>query len=144
MSIESHPSFAIVKQDVVDDLDPGFSPLDGDADKAFVVAKPFQGEEEFIGNDRIAVVPWTYVCVHTGDFRDSLCLFPTGRTLEIKGVTLVDHRGEDPLLHRHVDWGGVIVQLGLEVSGRIMVNEEEYANGREILRASSSAAHDGE
>ena len=134
MSIESHPSFAIVKEDVVEGLKPGFSALDGDADKAFVVAEHFRGEEEFIGNDRIAVVPWMYVCVHTGDF---LCLFPTGRTLAIKGVTLVDHRGEDPLLHRHVDWGGVIVQLGLEVSGRIMVNEEEYAYGREILRAGS-------
>jgi len=128
VSIESHPSFAIVKQDVVGGLEKAFSPRDDDADSAFVVAEHFGEEKEFIGNDRIAVVPWTYFAVHTGDFQ---CLFRTGRDILIKGVTLVDHRGEgDPLLHRHVDWAGVMTQLGLVVSGRVLVNEEEYEYGR--------------
>ena len=130
MSIESHPSFAIVKRDVIDGLRDGFTAREENEDEAFVVAKDFDDEKEFIGNEGIAVVPWTYYCVHTGDF---LCLFPTGRNIVINGVTLVDRRGDDTLLHRHVDWAGLISQLGLEVSARVTVDEEEYAYGRAIV-----------
>lgn len=47
-----------------------------------------------------------------------------GAEVEVHGVTLVEDRGEDePLFHRFVDWVGVYDQLGLAVSGRLVVSE---------------------
>ena len=126
MTIESHPSFATVKDDAVQGLQPGFTPRDGDADKWFRVSEHFV-EAEVIGNDEVTTVPWTYQAVHTGDFQ---CLFRTGRLVIIRGVTVVDNRG-DPVLHRYVDWLGLCTQLGLEVSWRPAVTEAEYAYGRD-------------
>jgi hypothetical protein len=124
--IQSHQSFAVVMHDVVTGLGDSFTPRFGDAAESFRVAERFE-EADVIGNDQIAAVPWTYFAVHSGDF---LCLFPTNREVTIQGMTFVDNRKDDPVLHRYVDWTGVIVQLGLEVSWRIPVTEEEYAFGR--------------
>lgn len=127
MAINAHPSFTDVTHDVVDGLKDTFTQRDEDTADSFRVNVRFEEEEEFIGDNRIVAVPWTYYCRHTGDFHG---LFRTGRELQIEGVTLVDYRTGVTLLHRYVDWAGVIVQLGLEVSGRIPVTEEEYEFGR--------------
>jgi len=130
VTIESHPSFAVVRDDVIAGLGGGFSPRwEDDPDRdSFVVSKHFK-EEEVIGNDTVVAVPWTYYAVHTGDFE---CLFRTGRPLTIEGMTFVDTRADEVMLHRYVDWMGVVTQLGLEVSWRIPVTEEEYRYGREF------------
>ena len=131
MSIRSHPSFDEVMKDVVEGLRASFSPRDADESESFRVSHHFDDDDgDAIGNDRVLAVPWSYNCVHTGDFQ---CLFPTGREIQIDGVTLADYREGDLMLHRYVDWGGVIVQLGLEVSGRIAVTEDEYAFGRALI-----------
>jgi hypothetical protein len=130
-SIDSDESFAIVSDDVTAGLRDIFEP---NGSNAVTVAKAFS-DTEVISNKEIFAVPWSYRCRHTGDFHG---VFPTGRYLEIQGVTFVDHRGGDTLLHRYVDWGGVVGQLGISVSGRIPVTEEEYQFGRERLGISSS------
>lgn len=127
MPINAHPSFATVTSDVVDGLKDTFTKRDENTADSFRVNVRFEEEADFIGGDRIVAVPWTYYCRHTGDFHG---LFRTGRELTIEGVTLVDYRDGQTLLHRYVDWAGVIAQLGLEVSGRIPVTEEEYEFGR--------------
>jgi hypothetical protein len=127
VSIKAHPSFATVTTDVVDGLKETFTQRDDDTSESFRVNVRFEEEVDVIGTDRIVAVPWTYSCRHTGDFHG---LFRTGRELTIEGVTLVDYRSGELLLHRFVDWAGVIAQLGLEVSGRIPVTEDEYEFGR--------------
>jgi hypothetical protein len=129
MPIESDPSFDTVKKDVVAGFGPGFSPRqsDDDDDEPFRVNERFKGVAT-ISNEQVVAVPWTYLAKHTGDFH---CLFATGRDVQIEGMTLVDSREGSPVLHRYVDWMGLAAQLGLEVSWRIAVTEEEYAFGRD-------------
>lgn len=126
--MDSDESFAIVQKDIIAGLGEVFAAdNDGDDSDAVRVADRFR-DEEVITNEAVAAVPWVYRCRHTGDFNG---LFRTGRSLEIKGVTFVDRRGGQLLLHRYVDWEGVIAQLGLSVSWRVPVTEDEYKAGRE-------------
>jgi predicted ester cyclase len=125
--IASHPAFKMVMDDVVAGLAGTFSPREEDDIEPFRVAERFK-EADVISNASVVAVPWSFSCRHTGDFHG---LFRTGRDLQIEGMTLVDSRGGAPMLHRYVDWLGVIAQLGLEVSGRIPVTEAEYEFGRE-------------
>jgi hypothetical protein len=132
VTIESHPSFAVVMDDVITGLGGGFSPRWDPADRdSFVVSKHFK-EEDVIGSESVVAVPWTYYAAHTGDFE---CLFRTGREVTIEGMTFVDTRRDETVLHRYVDWIGVVTQLGLEVSWRIPVTEDEYAYGRDDATA---------
>jgi hypothetical protein len=129
--MDSDESFAIVQKDIIAGLGGVFTADneedDDDDMNAVRVADRFR-DEEVITNELVAAVPWVYRCRHTGDFNG---LFPTGRSLEVKGVTFVDRREGQLLLHRYVDWEGVIAQLGLSVSWRVPVTEDEYKAGRE-------------
>jgi len=73
----------------------------------------------------VVAVPWVYRCVHTGDFQN---LVPTYREIEMHGVTFVNYSQDEnnPVFHRYVDWLGVVNQLGLEVSWRVPIEEEQY------------------
>jgi hypothetical protein len=128
--IEDDESFDLVRKDVQSSFGAVFGARDDiDEDEVFTVVEPFRGEEA-VRTANVASVPWTFRCRHTGDFNG---IFPTGRNLDIQGVTLVDFRGGEPLLSRYIDWAGVIAQLGLTVSARVPVTEEEYQFGRERL-----------
>jgi hypothetical protein len=124
--IDSDESFSVVDDDITNGLGDIFEPI---SSRAVSVAQAFR-DTETITNTEITAVPWTYQCRHVGDFNG---IFPTGRNLEIQGVTFVDNRGGRTLLHRYVDWAGVFTQLGMAVSARVSVTEEEYAFGRDRL-----------
>jgi hypothetical protein len=124
--IDSDESFSVVDDDITNGLGDIFEPI---SPRAVSVAQAFR-DTETITNKEITAVPWTYQCRHVGDFNG---VFPTGRNLEIQGVTFVDNRGGRTLLHRYVDWAGVFTQLGMAVSPRVSVTEEEYAFGRDRL-----------
>ncbi len=117
MPIEHHDSFNTVQDDLRIGLGDIFA---AETDDAFRVVDDLR-DEEAITNGAIFAVPWIYEGRHVGDFQG---LYPTGRMLRIEGVTLVDQR--TGLLRRYIDWAGVISQLGLDVSWRIPVTEEEY------------------
>jgi hypothetical protein len=128
MPIENDESFNLVQYDVQEGIGHIFA---AEGDHAVAVAKPFAGEER-IANAHIVAVPWTYRCRHAGDFQG---LFPTGRELTIEGVTMVDSRQGKTVLHRYVDWMGVITQLGLDISWRVPVTEDEDRAGRETAQS---------
>ena len=125
--------FDLVANDITDGLGSMFS---GEGDPP-VIPHPSFDEARVIGDGDVAAVPWVYRCRHTGDFNG---LFKTDRPLEIHGVTLVDNRPlrADPpgpnLCYRYVDWMGVATQLGLEVSWRVPVDEEQYSRVLDELR----------
>jgi hypothetical protein len=126
--------FSIVADDVVSGLGPMFgSRLSGSS----VAVHPDFAEEELIGNDDLAVVPWIYYCRHDGDFQG---MVRTERDVDIHGVTFVDNRGDETVLHRLVDWTGVLTQVGVEVSWRVPVNEEQYIANRRRLREEDERA----
>ena len=85
----------------------------------------------------ILPVPWIFDCRHAGSPKGTPQsppdafheLFPTGRDLTINGVTVVEMRDGEAVFHRYVDWIGVLTQLGLTVSQRVLMEEEEYRTG---------------
>jgi hypothetical protein len=123
--IRDDETFALAREDVTAGLSSIFAPLEG-ADEVFGVREGLD-EQEVITNASTAAVPWVYHCRHVGTFQG---LVPTGRALRIDGVTVVDRSGDEPLFYRYIDWTGVIAQLGLMVSTRIPVTEEEYRAAR--------------
>ena len=131
---------AQVRDDVLTGLGAMFVP-NPDADPQFVVHPEFE-DEGLIGNERVAVVPWIYYGLNNRSradrgpdpdppyvFED---LFRSDDAVEIHGVTFVDNREGEPMMHRYVDWLGVATQLGLEVSWRVPVDEDHYRSGRVI------------
>jgi hypothetical protein len=108
-----------VERDVVKGLGDTFAPI---GDPAISVQHDYR---ERMGDSEVVPVGWIYRCRHSGDFQG---LFPTNRELEIHGMTVVDYTRdrERPMFHRYVDWLGVITQLGLSVSWRIPVTEDEH------------------
>lgn len=119
--------FELVAKDITDGLGTMFAGIEEDTP---VIPHPAFDEARVVGNEEVAAVPWVYRCVHTGNFNG---LFKTGRRLDIHGVTLVDNRPRfaDPprptVCYRYVDWMGVATQLGLEVSWRVPVDEDQYS-----------------
>jgi hypothetical protein len=83
------------------------------------------------------VVPWIYYRRHDGDFQG---MVRTERNVDIHGVTFVDNRGDETVLHRLVDWTGVLTQVVVEVSWRVPVNEEQYRANRRRLREEDERA----
>jgi hypothetical protein len=120
--------FSTVANDVVNGLGRMFG---GRLDGTSVAVHPAFANEELIGNEQIAVVPWIYYGRHDGDFQG---MVRTERDVDVHGITFVDRRGDDLVLHRLVDWMGVITQLGVEVSWRVPVDEEQYRANRDRLR----------
>jgi hypothetical protein len=71
--------------------------------------------EPYVNGGR-AWVPWTFSGVH--DKAAFAGLHPTGRPVEVHGVTLVDTTTDPPLFRRYIDWIDVCQQLGLSVTAR--------------------------
>jgi hypothetical protein len=122
--IRDDESFELVRDDLTQGLAGVFEPLAA-LDETFDVREQLDGQE-VIANSQVTAVPWVYRCRQIGEFQG---LFPTGRELRIDGVTIVDTSGGEALFYRYIDWAGVIAQLGLMVSPRVAVTEDEYLAG---------------
>jgi hypothetical protein len=112
-----------VQRDIASGIEKVFAPAEGS-----IVEPPPELVAHLEGTEAAVVaVPWVYRCVHVGDFQK---LLPTGREIEMHGVTFVNYtQGEEnPTFHRYVDWLGVVNQLGLEVSWRAPIEEHEYGD----------------
>jgi hypothetical protein len=127
------PTFEDALQRVRGDIGKGVGEVFGPFDEAAVTVP--EGLEHLIADTEGAVVavPWIYSCRHIGNFKG---LLPTDRPIEMHGVTFVNFtEGEDtPVFHRYIDWLGVVNQLGLEVSWRVPVDEDQYREGRRRMR----------
>ena len=68
-------------------------------------------------------VPWTWTGVHRGilgdDDRDVMGYQPTGKTIQVRGVTIVSDRGPEPTYARFVDWVSALAELGIPLAAQI-------------------------
>jgi hypothetical protein len=79
----------------------------------------------YASSDAVVVVPWVYSCAHTGYF---LGVPPTRMPLELRGATFVDVRNaerDEWMYHRYVDFLGALNQIGVSVSVRPALTEEQ-------------------
>jgi len=76
-----------------------------------------------------AAVPWTWTGVHRGleedDNRDVMGYLPTGRTVEVRGVTIVSDRGGEPTFARFVDWVSALAELGIPLLARPVIDDPD-------------------
>ena len=50
---------------------------------------------------------------------------PTGRTIEVRGVTIVSDRAGDPSFARFVDWVSALAELGIPLLARPVVDDPD-------------------
>jgi hypothetical protein len=109
----------LASQDLTEGLGPYFEPVEGFRLEPFWRPEPGPEQPEKIW------VAWTYQAKHTGSFAG---IQPTGRTVTVRGATLVDWSSGDPLFYRYIDWLDLFQQIGLSMSGRPVVDPaERYA-----------------
>lgn len=112
--------------EVHEDLNRAFADALDAQSARFEVPDEFAAEAEPMANDRFAALPWRYSAEHTGVLGG---LQPTGKTLHIEGVTIVeDLDGSEPSFRRIIDWVAVMAQLGLSTSGRPVVDDPTTAS----------------
>ncbi len=105
---------ALVEKDVRAGLGEGFD-IGGD-DVHVLVAVDIDGAER-------GAIAWEAVAVHTREFAG---LEPTGATLKVTGMTIVEDVGSGETgakFWRVIDWAGVYSQLGVMLNGRSLVPE---------------------
>ncbi len=118
---------------VAEDISGGYrkelSPRGGDDAFTIVLEKSdLEPMQSFAQSDELVAVPWNYACVHTGTFLDIPATFIP---LDLQGVTFVHVRGEDRRewdFHRYIDYLGALQQLGVSMSIRPALSDEEYDN----------------
>jgi hypothetical protein len=104
-----HDAVIATALDVESGLGPFFEATDG-----FSVPTQF-GMEPPITNGQMTAVVWQYAGRHSAEFQG---VPATDRVVTIRGTTVVDHSGPEPLFHRYVDWLDVMAQLGLTANMR--------------------------
>ena len=81
---------------------------------------------------RVALVAWEWHGRHEGLFG----VDATGEPVIVRGVTLVDYvggGGDEPVLHRYVDWLDVMAQIGITVNPRPIVDvRRAFENALEV------------
>ncbi len=97
--------------DSADDVDRGtvLPPVDGARDAVEIL------DVGVMSNDTAAAVAWRYTGVHSEVF---LGMAPTGRVVEVEGITIVQGTVGDPQLRSLIDWHSVLVQIGAATGGR--------------------------
>jgi hypothetical protein len=98
-------------RDITEGLGAYFAPHPGFQVASFV-------EPQVIGNQ--AWVAWTFEGVH--ERANFAGIEPTGRSVVVHGVTLVDTTTDPPVFRRYIDWIDVCQQLGLSVTTRPAIN----------------------
>ena len=114
--------FAIVNDDIVRGLSPAFEPAADDTGDGFDVSHHFRDIEP-ISNGEVAAVVWTYRCKQVDWFGT---VPPSDQVITIRGTTVVDNRGKEPLYHRYIDWLAVYTALGYTLYQRQMVDEANW------------------
>jgi hypothetical protein len=103
----------VASEDLTKGLGPYFEAVEGFRLEPFWRPEPGGEQREKIW------VAWTYHAKHTGKFAG---IEPTGRTVTVRGVTLVDGSKDEPMFYRYIDWLDLCQQLGLSITGRPVVD----------------------
>ena len=106
-----------VRRDIEEGLGPFFEPYSDDQGDGFYLVRDL-AQEGPITNGSITAVAWEYRCSHVGWFQYAP---PSGTVLTIRGATVVDHRNDEPIFHRNVDWLQVMYDLGYDLFSRKLV-----------------------
>jgi hypothetical protein len=126
---------ANVRQDVVSGFARALTPIDDDFRVELGGGHGLDSVDAVVAaNDAVVAVPWTFPCVHTGEF---LGIAPTYISFELRGTTFVDARGaaDNWEYHRFVDYLGALHAIGVSTISRPVLTPDEYENWETQMRA---------
>lgn len=88
----------------------------------FRLLEPFERDAEQLRNAETGtvVVPWGWTGRHDGDV---MGVTPTGRIIDIHGVTLVRDTEQGPQFSRFVDWISALGQMGVGLFSRPVIDD---------------------
>jgi hypothetical protein len=110
-----------VQEDVERGLGEFFEPHSDDFGDGWTEIRDFK-DQGAITNGSFTTVAWEYRCLHTGWFQFAP---PSNTVLTIRGATIVDHREEEAVFHRNVDWLAVMYDIGYDLYLRKLVEEPD-------------------
>jgi hypothetical protein len=111
---------------VMDDVERGMRAwlsVDDDLEASgFRLLEPFDREPDQFRNDETgtAVIVWAYRGRHAGDI---MGIVPTGRIIDVHGVTIVRDTEEGPRYSRFVDWITALGEMGVGLFSRPIIDE---------------------
>lgn len=119
------PLFDVVEtiQVVSRDLTGGFEGIFEGMDDLHAVGV-FADEE--VGADGVSVLAWEWPVRHVGSLQGTPA---TGRELTLRGVTIVDGRGDEVLFSRYIDWLALYAELGAVTIARPAVDDRSEIHG---------------
>lgn len=126
---ETDVALELVQQDVTANLAAWLEPQSND--QGFAVLRDDDDDEDDLAHLHSSqrgdvAVPWTWTGVHRGiegdDDRDVMGYQPTGRTIQVRGVTIVSDRGVEPTYARFVDWVSALAELGIPLAAQPVID----------------------
>ncbi|MGH9275341.1 MAG: hypothetical protein ACRDZU_11905 [Acidimicrobiales bacterium] len=88
----------------------------------FRLLEPFDVEDVPINSAQTGtvVIPWAWVGRHDGDV---MGFTPTGRVIDLHGVTIVRDTDDGPRYSRFVDWVSALGQMGVGLFSRPVIDD---------------------
>lgn len=115
-------ALALVRDDVERGMGEWLRADTGIDGSGFRLLEPFDAEEVPINSTQTGtvVIPWAWLGRHDGDV---MGVTPTGRVIEVHGVTLVRDTDDGPRYSRFVDWVSALGQMGVGLFSRPVIDE---------------------
>jgi hypothetical protein len=124
---ETDAALELVRDDVTQGLTAWVEPQSND--HGFAVLRRDEDDLSHLLSSPLGdvAVPWTWTGVHRGlegdDDRDVMGYQPTGKTIEVRGVTIVSDRDGEVTFARFVDWVSALAEIGVPLLARPVVDD---------------------
>ena len=130
---ETDVALELVQQDVTAQMAAWLEPQSND--QGFAVLRDNRDDDEddlaHLHSSQLGdvAVPWTWTGVHQGidgdDDRDVMGYQPTGKTIQVRGVTIVSDRDGETTYARFVDWVSALAELGIPLAAQPVLDVAE-------------------
>lgn len=123
---EPAEALAMVEEDIRTGIGEWLRAHDDIPGAGFRLLEPFDNEEVPINSAQTntVVIPWAWRGRHDADV---MGFAPTGRIVDLHGVTLVRDTDTGPGFSRFVDWTSALAQMGVGLFSRAVIDEEPPA-----------------
>jgi hypothetical protein len=119
---ETDVALELVREDVTQGLTAWLEPQSND--QGFAVLRRDEDDLSHLLSSALGdvAVPWTWTGVHRGidgdDDRDVMGYRPTGKTIAVRGVTIVSDRDGETTFARFVDWVSALAEIGIPLAAQ--------------------------
>ena len=108
----------------------------------FRIQERFERDGGLLGNEDTGTnaVPWAFRGRHD---RDVMGFLPTGRIIDVEGVTIIHETDDGERYARFVDWVGALAQMGVGLFNRPVLDDPPNAGTLRRRRIASDSGGSG-